>query len=732
MAFYTKYKNVDYKINPNQASSIYSPADASGRDCSTTQAAASTRVATNYYANGSQIYAKIASQYTLTISLTNGSYLSAWSVSRNTSPEEQAATGSLASGTTSGGTATVYLNDTLSSSATKKTDDYSSWSITSVSQPQVTATTSTSITVKNTNSFSVTCYYGTTSDPTTSAGTVSGNNGTLTISGLSVGTNYWVKFTASRTRTKHTYSTPTLSWSTATVSGATTLTITGGCTDTTESGSISSSVVTTSTGATYTIQSYARTGGSVYWSTSQITTSGGTGTLSGVIMGQTIYWRIAANAGYNLPSTYYGSTTLNSTNFSFSGENASYIGGEISNCTRQSFTISTAKGGKNYGSWSSSSMTAYYGDWIQRSGNVVTIYKWDAPTTARGTLTFIPPDTSDVPSAAYYITYTNAPTTKTQINNNVAYTITATTTINVYDLFIITSGSSYISTSTVTRTGSAYQGAATGDLSNGDPIYYGDSLKVVGTATAAYTVPASLSAPTFTNKTTTSLTVNNSNTYQVTCYYGTSSGSTTNSVTVPAKSGSTNGTASITGLSPSRKYYFFFRYAGTKYTQSVAITQNDTSITSGSFIIVDGSQTIRFTGSQSTASQNVNSSNANTTMNSTTYTLNLKLSGTYASSYQGTVYLRTGSTTGTVVKTITVSSGTTSGTQIGTYTATTGTSYYLTGTSYTSGSYTYTISGTHGPYYSSTTTSTNFVVTRSGGTGCPNEFCVKSEGLNLQ
>lgn len=318
MAFYAKYKNKDYQVNLNQASSNFSPANTSGRDCSTTQAAASTRTATGYYSGTSPIYAKIASQFTQTITLSGGSYVKAWSVSRGTSPEEGASTGTLASGTTSGTTATVYLNDTLTATATAADTSYSGYNFSSLSAPTVTATSSTAVSVKNNNAYAGTIYYGTSSGATTYSASI-GASATITISSnLSAGTKYYFTFKATQTRSKYTHAV-TLSWTSKTVSAANTLTITGTRTTTTESGSLiasSSTAVTmpSSSGITVTLviggtyaSSYRgtlalRTGsatGTVVWSKS-ITSA----TSSGTILGT---YSATSGTKYYLTGDEYGS-----------------------------------------------------------------------------------------------------------------------------------------------------------------------------------------------------------------------------------------------------------------------------------------------------------------------------------------------------------------------------------------------------------------------------------------
>lgn len=231
MAFYTKYKDKWYEVNLNQSSTLYSPADSNGRNTSTTQAEASNRVATAYSANGSTIYATIASKFTQTISMSSGTYIKSWSVSRGTSPEENASTGVIASGSTSGNTAAVYLNDTLTATATAADTNYSAWSFTGNPQaPTCSTLTDTSFRVSNPNAYSCTVYVG-----TTNKGSIAANS-TLVVSGYTAGTTYSVTLKATPTRKKNTYGTPTLTWSTYTVTSANTLTITGSRTQTTESG----------------------------------------------------------------------------------------------------------------------------------------------------------------------------------------------------------------------------------------------------------------------------------------------------------------------------------------------------------------------------------------------------------------------------------------------------------------------------------------------------------------
>lgn len=247
MPFYTKYKDTTYEADLNSASTTYSPADSTnGRPCSTTQSDTGTRVASQYSANSSMIYTQVASKFTQTITLSNGSYVKSWSVSRGTSPEESATTGVIASGTTSGGSVTVYLNDTLTSSATAADTSYSDWNFTSLSAPTVTTRTHTSVTVKNNNAYPCTLYWGTSIGATTYSKPI-GASATIDVtSNINAGTIYFFTVKSRQSRTKYTYSV-SKSWSSRTVDGANTLTITGSRTSTTEDGSTIASSSTTFT-----------------------------------------------------------------------------------------------------------------------------------------------------------------------------------------------------------------------------------------------------------------------------------------------------------------------------------------------------------------------------------------------------------------------------------------------------------------------------------------------------
>lgn len=205
----------------------------------------------------------------------------------------------------------------------------------------------------------------------------------------------------------------------------------------------------TCTAYKYSIQSYSITGGTVYWSTSQITTSGGSTTLSDVSYNTTVYWRIAASTGYDKPSTYYGSMTLNDTNFTISSKTSSgtatYKGSDIADCSRKSFTITFTDG--TYGSWSKASITAYYGDTISRSSNTINIYKWDASTTKRDSSTYtLPSDTAQYSYSTSYPTLTTPITSDqtikpTDSRSDIPYPVSITAGTGIKSVFLSTNSS---------------------------------------------------------------------------------------------------------------------------------------------------------------------------------------------------------------------------------------------------------------------------------------------------
>ncbi|MBO5223698.1 MAG: InlB B-repeat-containing protein [Clostridia bacterium] len=87
---------------------------------------------------------------------------------------------------------------------------------------------------------------------------------------------------------------------------------------------------------TYTV-SGTSANGKVYWSTSQITTSGGSTTLSAAY-DSTVYWRIEANTGYTRPQTYYGQLVVNGSNFTANHTNLTATK-SFTACTANTYTV---------------------------------------------------------------------------------------------------------------------------------------------------------------------------------------------------------------------------------------------------------------------------------------------------------------------------------------------------------------------------------------------------------
>ncbi|MBO5224448.1 MAG: InlB B-repeat-containing protein [Clostridia bacterium] len=87
---------------------------------------------------------------------------------------------------------------------------------------------------------------------------------------------------------------------------------------------------------TYTV-SGTSANGKVYWSTSQITTSGGTASLK-ANYDSTVYWRIEANTGYTRPQAYYGQLVVNGSNFTANHTSLSATKA-FTACTANTYTL---------------------------------------------------------------------------------------------------------------------------------------------------------------------------------------------------------------------------------------------------------------------------------------------------------------------------------------------------------------------------------------------------------
>ena len=145
-------------------------------------------------------------RYVLSISVTNEAYGS-YSVTRTSSPYAGASTGNLATGST------IYYGDKLSIEAMEDEPSYNpSWDITYVNAPSVTSTgaaTSGNMTFTNNYSGVVSIFYNTsntTEGASTSYNLATVNSGaSVTKTGLSFGTTYYVWARVLRHRTLNTY-----------------------------------------------------------------------------------------------------------------------------------------------------------------------------------------------------------------------------------------------------------------------------------------------------------------------------------------------------------------------------------------------------------------------------------------------------------------------------------------------------------------------------------------------
>lgn len=153
-----------------------------------------------------------------------------------------------------------------------------------------------------------------------------------------------------------------------------------------------------------------------------------------IYYGDQFYWTATAATEYNNPSLTYNNsskvyTWIGSQNGSIDSVSAS---GLVAG-SRKSFTISfgTTANKTLYGSWNSSSQTAYYGDKITVSGNSVICYKWDNNSTARWTVKV----TASSNDAQYtYSAVTIAESDIASVTAEAAFTAYNTRTLNAYTI----------------------------------------------------------------------------------------------------------------------------------------------------------------------------------------------------------------------------------------------------------------------------------------------------------
>ena len=353
-----------------------------------------------------------AEEYILSITKTNPGYIKSAIVNRTASQYGHGATGELSNG------ATLYYGDTLTAAATAAdtTTSYTEWVPSYISKPTFTNKTDTSVQVNNSNAFAVTLYYKVSGTSSYSSVAIAANSNT-TLSGLTAGSEYVFYFTASKSRTKTvtTYSV-TKSWASLTVDSNESITFTGSASpvESTETGTLTSST-----------QSYVMP----YKIT--LTKNNNVSSISLVFYPFNDHAQTevtAAGTYYGKANTPYSWTATAATEYNISsGSGSGTLSSAVTiapTASRKTFSITFAKTGTSDSAWNSSTaITAEYGDYIQRSGSTVTVYKWDATSTARATRTF-----NNGTNAAYTYgtaTYTNAPTTKTQLNRSSTYAVSA-------------------------------------------------------------------------------------------------------------------------------------------------------------------------------------------------------------------------------------------------------------------------------------------------------------------
>lgn len=424
-----------------------------------------------------------AEEYTLSITKTNPGYIKSAIVNRTASQYGHGATGELSNG------ATLYYGDTLTAAATAAdtTTSYTEWVPAAIADPTFTNKTDTSVQVNNPNAFAVTLYYKlSTASSYTSVAIAASSNTTL--SGLTAGSEYEFYFTASKSRTKTvtTYSV-TKSWASLTVDSNESITFTGAASpvESTESSTLTSNTASYTMPYKITLTKNANVASISLTYTKVGASSRTTVRTAGTYYAEALSyfnWSATAVTGYVLDHS--------------SGQ--SWI---VNECTiapiasRQTFTITFALGGSNYGSWSTASIAVEYGDTISRSGNTVTIKKWDDASANRGTSTFTNGSTTGYDYSVSYNDITS-PITADQ-------TVTATTsrTRKTFTITFALGGSNYGSWSKSSIT--AQYGDTISQSGNTVTVYKWndtstarDSSKFTNGSAAEYTYSVSYNTPT--------------------------------------------------------------------------------------------------------------------------------------------------------------------------------------------------------------------------------------------
>ena len=319
---------------------------------------------------------------------------------------------------------------------------------------------------------SLTCTRSSTDEPTALTGTIA-NGGTI----YYYDKLYWEATASAGYRITAIKG----SGSPVTVSGAVTGTTASGLTSERISGTISQGTLPTGVAS---IKCYRKAyNGSSFAEYTETT----------IYYGDQFYWTATATAEYNNPSlTYNSSSKVYTWNGSQGGSINSVSASGLSAGTRKSFTISfgTTANKSLYGSWSSSSQTAYYGDKITVSGNSVICYKWDSTSTDRWTVTVA----SYSNDAQYtYSAVTIAESNIASVTAAATFTAYNTRTLNSYTVTFSTTSGQYGSWSTASISNVPYGTTIT---RNGNTVTVGNAGSSTFTP-ASTTVQYNYATPTF-------------------------------------------------------------------------------------------------------------------------------------------------------------------------------------------------------------------------------------------
>ena len=438
------------------------------------------------------------------------------------------------------------------------------------------------------------------------------------------------------------------------------------------------------------------TNGSVKWSDSA---SGSYSLGIETTYGSTIYWKVTASSGYEAPSPASGSVVLNDNDFTLTEQGAATYNTTFV-CTAKTYTIRqySPNGGSLY--WGTSSIASGGGTaTLSREFGKKVYWRIDAdrgydrPSTYYGDLTF---NTTN-----FNLSGSNADLKSGIVDDCVGKT--------EYTLQVERLNSGYY-------THSVSVGGVS--LDSGGTVYQGERVSCSATAKASSVSPSSLSVPTFTVNSPSKITVYNSNSISVTCYYSTTSGGTTSNVTIPA-----SGSKQITGLTANTTYYFFFRGNATQTDYQVKINNGEYGNTASTTVLIAGNTTVTFNGKANTSTVSMDSSVASAKTQTKSYaTITFGLTGSYASEYTGTLTL---TENGVTKKTMQVTNGVIDS---NTYSATVNEEYKLKTETVTIGSHIYSADTVTLTPTSTQAQTMNASIVRTTKPQCPNELCLKEAG----